>query len=255
MLPARADVPAGTVTFEARNTGEDAHELVVVRAADPASLPLAADGTVDEDKLPEGAFVGEIEAFPAKQTCPGTFELAAGSYALFCNILETEADGAKENHYANGMRPLRGPRVAVPGTRRPRVATAMSPASRSRLGVEDGDHPEGVAEQPGQQHAQRHQAVEAAQVGGEHPAQVGLGGPLLDQRGQAGEHPDPGSRRPRTAPGRASRRWSAAGRSRWPGRSRRTPAGSPRAAARPPAWWPAPPPARRRAARRSPARP
>ena len=104
VLPARADVPAGTVTFEARNTGEDAHELVVVRAADPASLPLAADGTVDEEKLPEGAFVGEVEAFPAKQTCPGTFELAAGSYALFCNILETEADGAKENHYANGMR-------------------------------------------------------------------------------------------------------------------------------------------------------
>ena len=71
VLPARADVPAGTVTFEARNTGEDAHELVVVRAADPASLPLAADGTVDEDKLPEGAFVGEIEAFPATR-CSAT---------------------------------------------------------------------------------------------------------------------------------------------------------------------------------------
>jgi hypothetical protein len=104
VLPARADVPAGTVTFETRNTGEDAHELVVVRADDPATLPLAADGTVDEAKLPGGAFVGEIEAFPAKQTCTGTFELAAGSYALFCNILETEADGTKENHYANGMR-------------------------------------------------------------------------------------------------------------------------------------------------------
>ena len=104
VLPARADVPAGTVTFEARNTGKDAHELVVVRAADPASLPLAADGTVDEEKLPEGAFVGEIEAFPAGQSCTGTFELPAGSYALFCNLLETEADGSKENHYANGMR-------------------------------------------------------------------------------------------------------------------------------------------------------
>ncbi len=104
VLPARADVPAGTVTFEARNTGEDAHELVVVRADDPAALPLAADGTVDEEQLPEGAFVGEIEAFPAKQTCTGTFELPAGSYALFCNLLETEADGRKENHYANGMR-------------------------------------------------------------------------------------------------------------------------------------------------------
>ena len=76
----------------------------VLRAADPASLPLAADGTVDEDKLPEGAFVGEIEAFPAGQSCTGTFELPAGSTALFCDLLETEADGSKENHYANGMR-------------------------------------------------------------------------------------------------------------------------------------------------------
>ena len=104
VLPAPADAPAGTVTFEAHNTGKDAHELVVVRAADPASLPLAADGTVDEEKLPEGAFVGEIEAFPAGQSCTGTFELPAGGYALFCNLLETEADGSKENHYANGMR-------------------------------------------------------------------------------------------------------------------------------------------------------
>jgi len=104
VLPARADVPAGAVTFDADNTGTDAHELVVVRADDPATLPLAADGTVDEDKLPEGAFVGEIEPFPAKQHCTGTFQLTAGRYALFCNILETEADGTKENHYANGMR-------------------------------------------------------------------------------------------------------------------------------------------------------
>jgi hypothetical protein len=104
VLPARADVPAGRVTFEARNAGKEAHELVVVRADDPAALPLAADGTVDEEKLPEGAFVGEVEAFPAGQRCPGTFELTAGRYALFCNLLETEADGSKENHYANGMR-------------------------------------------------------------------------------------------------------------------------------------------------------
>jgi hypothetical protein len=104
VVPARADVPAGKITFDAGNTGEDAHELVVVRADDPAALPLAADGTVDEEKLPEGAFVGEIEPFPSKQRCTGTFQLAAGRYALFCNILETEADGSKENHYANGMR-------------------------------------------------------------------------------------------------------------------------------------------------------
>jgi hypothetical protein len=104
VLPAKAEAPAGDITFDTRNTGADAHELVVVRAGDPATLPLAADGTVDEDKLPEGAFIGEIEAYPAKETCAGTFQLAAGSYVLFCNLLETEADGTKENHYANGMR-------------------------------------------------------------------------------------------------------------------------------------------------------
>ena len=104
VVPARADVPAGTITFDAANTGQEAHELVVVRADDPAALPLAADGTVDEEKLPAGALVGEVEPFPAKQRCTGTFELAAGRYVLFCNILETEADGSKQNHYANGMR-------------------------------------------------------------------------------------------------------------------------------------------------------
>jgi hypothetical protein len=104
VLPVRPDASAGTITFEARNLGTEPHELVVVRAADPAALPKAADGTVDERQLPEGALIGEVEAFPAGQTCAGTFELAAGSYALFCNLLETEADGTEQNHYANGMR-------------------------------------------------------------------------------------------------------------------------------------------------------
>jgi hypothetical protein len=104
VAPVPASVKPGTITFEASNVGADAHELVVVRADDPAALPRAGDGTVDETKLPAGAFVGEVEPFPAKQSCQGTFTLAAGRYALFCNILETEADGTKENHYANGMR-------------------------------------------------------------------------------------------------------------------------------------------------------
>jgi len=104
VAPGQASVKPGRITFEAANVGVDAHELVVVRADDPATLPQAVDGTVDEGRLPAGALVGEIEAFPAKQRCQGTFALTAGRYALFCNILETEADGTKENHYANGMR-------------------------------------------------------------------------------------------------------------------------------------------------------
>src|SRR6266508_2794832 len=104
VAPEPASVKPGTIAFEAANVGDDAHELVVVRADDPATLPRSGDGTVDEAKLPAGAFVGEVEPFPAKQRCQGTFALTAGRYALFCNILETEADGTKENHYANGMR-------------------------------------------------------------------------------------------------------------------------------------------------------
>src|SRR6266508_889137 len=90
VAPEPASVKPGTIAFEAANVGVDAHELVVVRADDPATLPRSGDGTV--------------EPFPAKQRCQGTFALTAGRYALFCNILETEADGTKENHYANGMR-------------------------------------------------------------------------------------------------------------------------------------------------------
>jgi hypothetical protein len=99
-----AEAPAGTVTFEVSNNGTDLHELVVVRADDPARLPLDADGRVDPGKLPKGAFIGEVEPWSPELVCTATFELRAGSYALFCNILETEADGTRDNHYANGMR-------------------------------------------------------------------------------------------------------------------------------------------------------
>jgi plastocyanin len=100
---AESEVPAGTITFAATNNGEDAHEVVVVRSEDVDSLPTTDEGIVDEEQLPEGAFIGEIEAFPSGEDCTGTFELEPGTYALFCNILEEEA-GELENHYELGMR-------------------------------------------------------------------------------------------------------------------------------------------------------
>jgi hypothetical protein len=104
ILLGAAELEAGTVTLEISNNGTELHELVVVRADDPAELPLAADGRVAIGKLPEGAFVGEVKPWSPNLACTGTFELKAGRYALFCNILETEADGTRDNHYANGMR-------------------------------------------------------------------------------------------------------------------------------------------------------
>lgn len=96
-------VVAGDVTFVAENAGEEPHELVIVEGDDPGSLPVE-DGQVQEDQLEEGAFIGEIEAFPAGETCEGTFTLPqAGSYVLFCNIVETEEDGAVESHFEEGM--------------------------------------------------------------------------------------------------------------------------------------------------------
>jgi hypothetical protein len=104
ILLGTAELAAGTVTLEISNNGTELHELVVVRADDPAELPLAADGRVAFGKLPMGAFVGEVEPWSPNLACSGTFELKAGRYALFCNILQTEVDGTRDNHYANGMR-------------------------------------------------------------------------------------------------------------------------------------------------------
>ena len=94
--------PAGAVAFEANNTGEDVHELVVVQAPSIEDLPLAEDDTVDEEALEPGAFIGEIEGFPSGESCTGTFDLTAGDYVLFCNILE-DHEGTLENHFQLGM--------------------------------------------------------------------------------------------------------------------------------------------------------
>jgi hypothetical protein len=98
-----AQVPSGTVTVTAGNIGGERHEVVIVRADDPDSLPVA-DGQVQEDQLPEGALIGEIESFAAGDTCAGTFELPPGDYVFFCNIVEEESDGTLESHYEEGMR-------------------------------------------------------------------------------------------------------------------------------------------------------
>ena len=101
--PAEESVSSGAVQLVAFNQGEDAHEVVVVKGDDPSALPLGDDGTVDEEALPQGDFVGEIEAFPAGGSCNGVFDLEPGSYVLFCNILEVE-EGTEENHFEMGMR-------------------------------------------------------------------------------------------------------------------------------------------------------
>ncbi len=97
-----ASLTKGTVKVIANNSGGDTHELVIVRGVSPDELTVV-DGKVDEDVLPAGAFIGEIESFDARSSCDAVFELDAGSYSLFCNIVETEDDGSIESHFEEGM--------------------------------------------------------------------------------------------------------------------------------------------------------
>jgi hypothetical protein len=97
--PAATSAAAGNIHFATENVGEHTHELVIAEGED---LATADDGSVDEAQLPDGALIGEIEGYPAGETCDGVFELEAGTYTLFCNIVEEE-DGTIEAHVAEGM--------------------------------------------------------------------------------------------------------------------------------------------------------
>jgi hypothetical protein len=100
--PSTDSLAAGEITFAATNDGGEPHELVIVRDVVPGDLPVDEDGRVVEDDLPDGAFIGEIEEFEAGTTESATFDLEAGTYTLFCNIIEEEG-GEVESHYVNGM--------------------------------------------------------------------------------------------------------------------------------------------------------
>ena len=104
ILPAQASAPAGSVTFDAENTGPDlSHELVVIRTdLAPDALPTAEDGSVDETG--EGVeVIGEIEEFAPGASETRTFDLEAGTYVLVCNVVDEEG-GETLAHYALGMR-------------------------------------------------------------------------------------------------------------------------------------------------------
>src|SRR5204863_4470892 len=60
---------AGAVEFDATNKGTHPHEIVVVKGIASSALPTDANGKVDEDKLPSGAVMGELEAFSPGKTC------------------------------------------------------------------------------------------------------------------------------------------------------------------------------------------
>ena len=84
---------AGKVLVTAANRGNETHELVIVRADDPASLPTKSDGSVDEDKIPEASKPGEIADIKAGSTLTKTIDLAPGNYVAICNLVDTMGQG------------------------------------------------------------------------------------------------------------------------------------------------------------------
>lgn len=87
-------VPAGEVTFDMKNVGDEVHELIVIKSdMDTAALPpSAARGVVDEAAI--GEYVGGWEDVQPGASTSGTLTLAPGRYILLCNLTD---------HYARGM--------------------------------------------------------------------------------------------------------------------------------------------------------
>lgn len=104
VLPEKDSVPAGKVTFQAKNSGpDDRHELVVIKTdLAPDALPANADGKVQEDAAGI-EMIGEIEEFDPGKTETAVFDLKPGKYVLICNIVEDKGS-SKESHYMLGMR-------------------------------------------------------------------------------------------------------------------------------------------------------
>lgn len=103
VVPEKASVPAGSITFRVTNNGpEDEHEFVIIRSdLAPNELPTADDGSVLEDDVD---VVDEIEGLAVGDSGEVTVDLEPGAYVLICNIVQEEDDGTIEAHYERGMR-------------------------------------------------------------------------------------------------------------------------------------------------------
>jgi hypothetical protein len=88
----QSSVAAGPVTFQVYVQSDQPHEINVLKTQlDPKSLPMATDGTVDEDSVGEKA--GELEDVPPDQPQGDTFDMTSGRFVIICNLA---------GHYANG---------------------------------------------------------------------------------------------------------------------------------------------------------
>ncbi len=91
--PPANQLRTGRIDLTADNVGSETHEVVIVAANNPSELPLKPDGSVDEDKIPAAAKVGEIADVPARSKRTKAIELKSGTYVAFCNLVDTMNSG------------------------------------------------------------------------------------------------------------------------------------------------------------------
>ena len=81
-------IPAGQIDVKIDNQGGEKHEVVIVAAKDANALPKKADGSVDEDKIPQTDKIGESGDVAARTSTTKSFTLKSGTYIAFCNIVD-----------------------------------------------------------------------------------------------------------------------------------------------------------------------
>ena len=95
VTPSVTEAAAGTITFEVTNNGTLPHEFVVLRTELTAEeLETTAEGT-EVDIEASGELIGTIEEsdLPVGATASASFDLAAGHYALICNVIGHHSAG------------------------------------------------------------------------------------------------------------------------------------------------------------------
>jgi uncharacterized cupredoxin-like copper-binding protein len=102
---AKGSAKPGPVAFAMKNRGGVDHELIVVRLPRVgAALPMKADGSVDEAAIAPADKVAEVDSVaPGKSKTLSIPDLPAGSYQLFCNLVNVQPDGRVVSHYQLGM--------------------------------------------------------------------------------------------------------------------------------------------------------
>ncbi|MSO17240.1 MAG: hypothetical protein CK520_02485 [Actinobacteria bacterium] len=113
LKPATVSAPAGKVKLVAKNKGTMTHEVIVVRAADAAALPVDGEGSVIEDEVDEEKPKIESESHSggdhkdhfsvkAGKTKSAVFDLTPGTYVVFCNVNQ-DVGNTKISHFKQGQ--------------------------------------------------------------------------------------------------------------------------------------------------------